>query len=111
MSPARAVSLARPFSPAGRRAEASPFAVSCRSPAHPGLAARLARGIHTALAGRVSTVALRVEDRSEDLGCFLNTTAHFDSASVVKVEILGTCCARPRPSTATSPRPRSGWPG
>jgi hypothetical protein len=31
-----------------------------------------------------------VEDRSEDLGCFLNTTTHFDSASVVKVEILGT---------------------
>jgi beta-lactamase class A len=31
-----------------------------------------------------------VEDRSKDLGCFLNTAAHFDSASVVKVEILGT---------------------
>ena len=90
MSPARAVSLARPSSPAGRRAEAGPIAVSCLSQAHPRLAARLARGIHTALAGRVSTVALRVEDRSEDLGCFLNTTAHFDSASVVKVEILGT---------------------
>ncbi len=90
MSPARVVFLARPASPAGRRAEAASIAVSCRSAAHPRLAARLARGIHAALAGRVSTVALRVEDRSEDLGCFLNTTAHFDSASVVKVEILAT---------------------
>jgi Beta-lactamase enzyme family len=93
MSPARVVFLARPASPAGRRAETASIAsiaVSCRSAAHPRLAARLARGIHAALAGRVSTVALRVEDRSEDLGCFLNTTAHFDSASVVKVEILAT---------------------
>jgi hypothetical protein len=90
MSPARVVFVARPASPAGRRAEAASIAVSCRSAAHPRLAARLARGIHAALAGRVSTVALRVEDRSEDLGCFLNTTTHFDSASVVKVEILAT---------------------
>src|SRR5580698_6077761 len=88
--PARAGSLARPASLAGRRAEAASIAVSCRSAAHPRLAARLARGIHAALAGRVSTVALRVEDRSEDLGCFLNTTTHFDSASVVKVQILAT---------------------
>ncbi len=90
MSPARAASLTRPASLAGRRAEAASIAVSCRSAAHPRLAARLARDIRTALRGRVSTVALRVEDRSEDLGCFLNTTTHFDSASVVKVEILGT---------------------
>jgi hypothetical protein len=90
MSPARVVSLARPASLAGRRADAGAIAVSCRSAAHPKLAARLARGIHAALAGRGSTVALRVEDRSKDLGCFLNTDAAFDSASVVKVEILGT---------------------
>jgi hypothetical protein len=89
MTPAQAMSPARPAALAARRAAAS-IAVSCSSGAHPRLAARLARGIHAALAGRVSTVALRVEDRSEDLGCFLNTTAHFDSASVVKVEILGT---------------------
>jgi len=89
MSPARAVALARAASLAGRRPAAS-IAVSCHSKAHPKLAARLAQGIHTALEGRVSTVALRVEDRSKDLGCFLSTTTHFDSASVVKVEILGT---------------------
>jgi hypothetical protein len=90
MSRARVAPLAR-FAPlAGRRAEAASIAVSCVSGAHPRLAARLARGIHTALQGRASAVALRVEDRSEDLGCFLNTTMRFDSASVVKVEILAT---------------------
>jgi len=88
--PARVGSLTRAASLAGRRAEAASLAVSCRSAAHPRLAARLARGIHAALAGRVSMVALRVEDRSKDLGCFLNTTTHFDAASVVKVEILAT---------------------
>jgi beta-lactamase class A len=90
MSPARVVSVARTASLAGRRAEAASIAVNCISAAHPRLAARLARDIHTALQGRESAVALRVEDRSEGLGCFLNTTTHFDSASVVKVEILGT---------------------
>jgi hypothetical protein len=90
VSTARVVALARPASMTGRRAEAGSIAVNCLSKAHPRLAARLARDIHTALQGRVSSVALRVEDRSEDLGCFLNTTTHFDSASVVKVEILGT---------------------
>ncbi len=112
MSPARVVSLARPASPAGRRAEAASIAVSCRSPAHPRLAARLARGIHAALAGRVSTVALRVEDRSEDLGCFLNTTMRSSIRPAwSRWKSSAPCCARPRPSTVTSPRPRPGWPG
>jgi hypothetical protein len=75
---------------ASRRPEAAPIAVSCLSPAHPKLAARLTRGIHAALSGRSSAVALRVYDKSEDLNCWLNTTTHFDSASVVKVMILGT---------------------
>ncbi|MDX6337661.1 MAG: hypothetical protein QOG05_5001 [Streptosporangiaceae bacterium] len=83
-----AAALARPL--AGGRAAAGPLAVSCRSAAHPRLAARLARGIHAALSGRSSTVALRVYDKTEDLNCWLNSTTHFDSASVVKVTILGT---------------------
>jgi hypothetical protein len=77
-------------STAGRRADAGPIAVSCLSPAHPKLAARIARGIHAALSGRASAVAVRVYDKSEDLNCWLNATTHFDSASVVKVTILGT---------------------
>jgi Beta-lactamase enzyme family len=74
----------------GQRAAAGSIAVSCLSPAHPKLAARISRGIHAALSGRSSTVGLRVYDKSEDLNCWLNTTMHFDSASVVKVIILGT---------------------
>ena len=75
---------------AGEQPEAGSIAVNCISAAHPRLAARIARGIHAALSGRSSTVALRVYDKSEDLNCYLNTRMHFDSASVVKVIILGT---------------------
>jgi Beta-lactamase enzyme family len=75
---------------AGGRPEAGPIAVNCLSAAHPRLAARLTRGIHAALSGRSSRVALRVYDKSEDLNCWLNSTTRFDSASVVKVTILGT---------------------
>ena len=85
---ASAPALARSL--AGGRPEAGPIAVNCLSAAHPRLAARLTRGIHAALSGRSSTVALRVYDKSEDLNCWLNSTTHFDSASVVKVTILGT---------------------
>ncbi len=74
----------------GRLATAASIAVSCRSAAHPKLAARMATDIRAALRGRLSTVALRVEDRSKQLTCSLNTRTHFDSASVVKVVILGT---------------------
>ena len=77
-------------SSASPRPEAGSIAVSCISAAHPRLAAAMARGIRAALSGRSSTVALRVSDKSEDLNCYLNTTMHFDSASVVKVIILGT---------------------
>ena len=52
---------------AGRRAEAGSIAVSCDSAAHPKLAARMATDIRAALRGRLSTVALRVEDRSKQL--------------------------------------------
>jgi hypothetical protein len=77
--------------PAGRRLTgAGSIAVTCTSPAHRRLAARLASGIRGALSGRSSTVALRVADRSRGLNCYLNTSMHFDSASVVKVSILGT---------------------
>jgi Beta-lactamase enzyme family len=77
--------------PAGwRLSGAGSIAVTCTSPAHRKLAARLASGIRGALRGRSSTVALRVADRSKGLNCYLNTTMHFDSASVVKVTILGT---------------------
>src|ERR1700722_10720426 len=62
--------------------------VSCRSAAHPLLAARLDRDIDRALRGRVSAVAIGVDDPGQALKCWLNSSAHFDSASVVKVTIL-----------------------
>jgi hypothetical protein len=73
----------------GSRRAAGRIPISCTSRAHPFLAARLASGIRAALRGRSSTVAVRMYDQSDNLGCSLNTTMHFDSASVVKVTILG----------------------
>jgi len=69
-------------------ASAAASSVRCRSSSHPVLAARLDRDIDRALRGRVSAVAVGVDDRGRRLQCWLNSSAHFDSASVVKVTIL-----------------------
>jgi beta-lactamase class A len=66
----------------------------CRSPSHAALAARLAGDIQMAQRGRVSTVAVRVDDPGKDLGCWLHSAWRFDSASVVKVTILGALLRR-----------------
>jgi beta-lactamase class A len=62
----------------------------CASSAHAGLAARISRGIETARHGRVSFVAVEVDDPGAGVVCQLDSAAHFDSASVVKVTILAT---------------------
>jgi beta-lactamase class A len=69
-------------------ASAAASSVSCTSSSHPALAARLDRDIARALRGRVSAVAIGVDDPGRGLQCWLHSTAHFDSASVVKVTIL-----------------------
>ena len=69
-------------------ASAATSSVSCRSSSHRVLAARLDRDIDRALRGRVSVVAVGVDDPGRGLHCWLNSSAHFDSASVVKVTIL-----------------------
>ena len=69
-------------------ASAAAPSVSCKSRSHPALAARLDRDIDRALRGRVSAVAVGVDDPGQGLQCWLNSSAHFDSASVVKVTIL-----------------------
>jgi beta-lactamase class A len=69
-------------------ASAAAPSVSCKSPSHPALAARLDRDIDRALRGRVSAVAVGIDDPGQGLQCWLNSSAHFDSASVVKVTIL-----------------------
>jgi beta-lactamase class A len=61
----------------------------CRSSAHPALARRVGRDIDTARQGRVSEIAVRVDDPIKGLQCWLHGAWRFDSASVVKVTILG----------------------
>lgn len=61
----------------------------CGSSSHPALAARLTRDIQAAQRGRVSAVAVGVDDPGMGVTCWLNGSEHFDSASVVKVTILG----------------------
>jgi beta-lactamase class A len=69
---------------------AGPGAGLCISPAHPRLAVRLGRDIDAARAGRGSQIAVRVDDPGKRLQCYLHSARQFDSASVVKVTILGT---------------------
>lgn len=61
----------------------------CQSSSHPALAATLSRDIRAALRGRVSAVAVGVDAPGHRLVCWLNSSRPFDSASVVKVTILG----------------------
>jgi len=61
----------------------------CTSSSHPALAARIGRAIETARLRRVSFVAAEVDDPGAGLLCRLDSGSHFDSASVVKVTILG----------------------
>jgi hypothetical protein len=81
--------------PAGATAR-TPAASSaaCRSGSDPALAARLAAGIDAAARHRVSAVAVAVSDPATGLHCWLNASAHFDSASVVKATILGALLRR-----------------
>jgi beta-lactamase class A len=86
-------SAAVPFLIPAASATASAPAASasvCGSSSHPALAARLTRDIQAAHRGRVSTVAVAVDDPGNGLVCWLNGAGHFDSASVVKVIILGS---------------------
>jgi len=70
---------------AGRAAASSAI---CSSSSHPALAARIGRDIQTARRGRVSAVAVAVDDPGLGLECWVNRFSAFDSASVIKVTIL-----------------------
>src|SRR5690348_6554923 len=70
------------------RAKAAPEL--CSSSSHAALAARISRGIEAARHGRESFVAVEVDDPGAGIVCRLDSGTHFDSASVVKVTILGT---------------------
>jgi beta-lactamase class A len=61
----------------------------CWSTADPAMARRLSAAIRTALSGRRSTTAVGVYDRRHKLGCWVGAARHYDSASTVKVTVLG----------------------
>ncbi|QKW23162.1 hypothetical protein HUT16_32410 [Kitasatospora sp. NA04385] len=91
---AAAVALALALAPTPARAAPVPVpavdhSVYCASRTHPELAERLSRDIADALRGRQSTSALAVRDSATGLSCFLDPARHFDSASIVKVTIMG----------------------
>jgi len=87
---------------AGRAAASS---ATCSSSSHPALAAKIGRDIAAARRGRVSTVAVAVDDPGLGLECWLNRFSAFDSASVIKVTILAALLRKAedqhRPLTAT----------
>ncbi|WP_250299904.1 serine hydrolase [Streptomyces sp. A 4/2] len=81
-----ALTAAAPAPAASASAGGSP--VVCTSKV-PGLAPELSRDIAHALKGRQGASALAVYDRSTGTSCELRADTHFDSASVVKVTVLG----------------------
>jgi len=78
----------RPYTSHVFRAPHAASPVSCSSSRQPALAAKLAADIQAARSGRVSSVAVGVDDPGAGLVCWFNPSAPFDSASVVKVTIL-----------------------
>jgi beta-lactamase class A len=87
------IALLAPAAPAARASSAgaslATAGVACTSVSHPAVAAALARDIQSARRGRSSTVAVWVDDPGAGITCSLSGSAHFDSASIVKVTILG----------------------
>ncbi len=91
-APAAAHTASSTRSTTGYATEATAEAAAagiCTSASYRALAARLSRDILAALRKRTSTVALTVDDRVKGIACGLGQSWPFDSASVVKVTILG----------------------
>ncbi|MFJ1645767.1 serine hydrolase [Streptomyces sp. NPDC088258] len=78
-----------PLFAAAAPASAAAPAVVCTSD-KAGLAAKLSKDVTAALKGRKSTTALSLHDRTTGTRCTLRATQRYDSASVVKVTVLGT---------------------
>ncbi|MFD0684043.1 serine hydrolase [Actinomadura fibrosa] len=77
-------------------AEPSPPAAArpCHSSGHPAAARRLGARIRAALAGRAGTESVAVRDRRRGIVCAVQGDRRYDSASVVKVTILGALLHR-----------------
>ncbi|MFH8475464.1 serine hydrolase [Streptomyces sp. NPDC018000] len=80
--------MATPASAGTTSAAAGDSKVVCTSQ-KPGLASELSHDIAGALNGRQGTWSLALYDRITKTTCELNANTHFDSASVVKVSVLG----------------------
>ena len=79
---------------AGTPANAATAPPLCASKTHPALAAKVAKDVKAALAGRSSTVGLYVWDKNTAVYCSHNLDRHFDSASVVKATIMAAVLRR-----------------
>jgi beta-lactamase class A len=95
--------------PAGAAAATTASTVSCSSSSHGALAAKIARDIQAARRGRVSTVAVGVDDPGVGLVCWLDGSGHFDSASVVKVIILGALLRKAQDQHRNLTRTETTW--
>jgi len=74
-----------------KHAAAAPL---CVSSSHPALAARLSSALRAAMAGRTDSIAFSVNDARTRTTCGYRTSAHYDSASVVKATIMGAVLRR-----------------
>lgn len=88
---AAAVGLLPLVTPASARAAATPL---CTSSSHPTLAAKLSRDITGAMSGRTDFIAVTVRDPRTGVHCAHHSYTHLDSASVVKVTIMGAVLRR-----------------
>ncbi|MBO2455570.1 serine hydrolase [Actinomadura barringtoniae] len=86
---APAASAAPRTTPTGAGAAAAAAANPCTSSAHPKMARTLGNAIRSALRGRTGTESVAVYDRKRHIYCAVDSSRHYDSASVVKATILG----------------------
>ncbi|MEV4257528.1 serine hydrolase [Spirillospora sp. NPDC049652] len=75
--------------PTTRAADVSAAAAVCTSTAAPGTAKRVGTAITAALRGRSGTESVAVYDLKRKLWCGVASGSHYDSASTVKVTVLG----------------------
>ncbi len=85
-APAPAPATAARQASTGKQADAA--GTICWSGPHPKLAARISRGVLTALRGRSSVVGLKVDDTVKQVICEFHQDRRYYSASVVKATIL-----------------------
>ncbi|WP_116026594.1 serine hydrolase [Thermomonospora umbrina] len=93
---ALSLALVAPWTPAHAAAPGTDDAASqpCASRRHPVVARRLGHAITSALSARTGTEAVGVYDHRRGLTCWVRGGRRYDSASVVKVTVLGVLLRR-----------------